>query len=39
MVILKKSVIFQNFRGSNIFQGGGGGGGAPTFSQGGGSKC
>ena len=37
MVISKKSIIFQGFRGSNIFQGGGGGGGgAPTFSGGGG---
>ena len=25
MVISKKSIIFQGFRGSNIFQGGGGG--------------
>ena len=32
MVISKKSIIFQGFRGSNIFQGGGGG---PTFSRGG----
>ena len=32
MVISKKSIIFQAFRGSNIFQGGGG----PTFSRGGG---
>ena len=31
MVISKKSIIFQGFRGSNIFQGGG-----PTFSGGGG---
>ena len=27
MVISKKGVIFQGFRGSNIFRGGGGGGG------------
>ena len=33
MVISKKSIIFQGFRGSNIFQGGGGG---PNFSRGGG---
>ena len=31
MVISKKSIIFQGFRGSDIFQGGG-----PTFSRGGG---
>ena len=31
MVISKKSIIFQGFRGSNIFQGGGG----PTFLRGG----
>ena len=31
MVISKKCIIFQGFRGSNIFQGGG-----PTFSRGGG---
>ena len=31
MVISKKSIIFQGFRGSNIFQEGG-----PTFSRGGG---
>ena len=36
MVISKKSIIFQGFRGSNIFQGGGvqlfpgGGGGVPS---------
>ena len=30
MVISKKSIIFQGFRGSNIFQGG-----DPTFSRGG----
>ena len=30
MVISKKSIIFQGFRESNIFQGGGG----PTFSSG-----
>ena len=36
MVISKKSIIFQAFRGSNIFQGGsisfhgGGGGGGPS---------
>ena len=36
MVISKKSIIFQGFRESDIFQGGGG----PTFSRrGGGSKC
>ena len=34
MVISKKSIIFQAFRGSNIF----GGGGGPTFSRGGGSN-
>ena len=34
MVISKKSIIFQGFRGSNIFQGGGGGG--SNFFQGGG---
>ena len=33
MVISKKRIIFQGFRGSNIFQGGGGG---PTLSRGGG---
>ena len=31
MVISTKSIIFQGFRGSNIFQGGGG---DPTFSSG-----
>ena len=36
MVISKKSIIFQGFRGSNIFQGGGskffkGGGGGSKF--------
>ena len=38
MVISKKTIIFQGFRGGhNFFQGGGGG---PTFSRGeGGSKC
>ena len=35
MVISKKSIIFQGFRGSNIFQGGGG----PTFSRGGGPSA
>ena len=39
MVISKKSIIFQGFRGSNIFQGGGGG--SNSFQGGGGgvSKC
>ena len=38
MVISKKSIIFQGFRGSNIFQGGGGG--VQIFpGGGGGSKC
>ena len=37
MVISKKSIIFQGFRGSNIFQGGGGG--DPTFSRGGGPSA
>ena len=35
MVISKKNIIFQAFRGSNIFRGGGGGGG-PSISRGGG---
>ena len=36
MVISKKTIIFQGFRGVTTFSGGGGGGG-PTFP--GGSKC
>ena len=39
MVISKKTIIFQGFRGVTTFSGGGGGGGGggPTFP--GGSKC
>ena len=36
MVISKKSIIFQGFRVSNIFQGGGG---VPTLSRGGGPSA